>query len=412
MISLVAVVAGLAALYAVISICALVQHQRRGECSKTNRLQDVSVVQPLCGARPELERCLRSTFQQDYPSFEVLLCVESDSDSAIPVARRVMGDFPHVPSSLLILSDFVGFENFQNPKMRNIQSAFLSSQSDLILILDSNVRVGPSHLREMVETIGGESVGVVTSPIRGHGAGLGSALENAYLRTVVSPSLAISNRVFGQSAIVGKSMLFRRAQFAALGGLVRVGDFLAEDYVIGQLFQDLGLRTVLVDRAIENQTSSATVKSYLARQLRWAMMRARLMPAAYVFEPLMAPLVVATLCGAVTRDWGAAFGWGIAAHILRELAAEYSLSGNRPAFNWSNVVRMLLASVLRDLLGVVVWMLAPFRRHVEWRGNRLRMQSQTRLVPIEPANRNLPETYPRHSIPSNPDGFRTEGVAT
>src|SRR4051794_31021274 len=62
----------------------------------------VSVLRPLAGAEVNPEANLRTLFNQRYPRFEILLSVHEPSDPAAAIARRVMAEFPHIPSKLIV----------------------------------------------------------------------------------------------------------------------------------------------------------------------------------------------------------------------------------------------------------------------------------------------------------------------
>ena len=69
------------------------------------------------------------------------------------------------------------------------------------------------------------------------GRGLARLLANGFCAAGVTLPTS-----FGDAAVVGKSMLFSREAFERLGGFARVADLLAEDFVIGKMFQHGGYR--------------------------------------------------------------------------------------------------------------------------------------------------------------------------
>src|SRR5450432_2098246 len=50
------------------------------------QLPPVSILKPLHGLEPELEKNLDSFFRLDYPVFEILLAVDTSDDAALPIA--------------------------------------------------------------------------------------------------------------------------------------------------------------------------------------------------------------------------------------------------------------------------------------------------------------------------------------
>src|SRR3954462_13603953 len=60
--------------------------------------EPVSILKPLAGLDLDLESNLRTFFEQDYPSFEILLAVQAQSDPAASVVARLQREYPGVPS--------------------------------------------------------------------------------------------------------------------------------------------------------------------------------------------------------------------------------------------------------------------------------------------------------------------------
>ena len=54
----------------------------------------VSVLKPVHGSAPFLYDCLRSFCDQDWPEYEIIFGVHTDSDPAIAVVERLIAEFP------------------------------------------------------------------------------------------------------------------------------------------------------------------------------------------------------------------------------------------------------------------------------------------------------------------------------
>src|SRR5215470_10718990 len=62
----------------------------------------ISILKPLAGLDLDLESNLRTFFEQDYPSFEILFAVRGNDDPAASVVARLQHDFPRVSTGLII----------------------------------------------------------------------------------------------------------------------------------------------------------------------------------------------------------------------------------------------------------------------------------------------------------------------
>jgi ceramide glucosyltransferase len=243
---------------------------------------------------------------------------------------------------------------------------------DLLVVSDSNVRAPKHYLRDMVRTLqSDERVGLVTNVFAGTDEdGLGAALENVQLNGFCAAGATLPTRL-GSPAVVGKSMLLSRSRFESLGGFQRVADLLAEDYVMGKMFQHAGYRVRIAPTVLTNVTTGMSVLAFLRRHQRWAMLRWRLLPAAFVLEPLTSPLALLPWAWLALGPWSIA--WITLLLALRDVGGWVALRG------WPRAWIPVLLAPLRELFVLAVWLRAPLKRHVNWRGTRVRVGAGTLL---------------------------------
>lgn len=351
----------------------------------------VSVLKPLCGLDASLEANLVTFFEQDHPAYELVFGVEGQDDPAIDVVRRLRARYPQVPVRLVVHEGRPG----ANPKVRNLLAMLPAAAHDRVLISDSNVAVPPHYLREMVGVLDEPGVGLATSLIAGTGdEGLGACLESLHLNGMVAAGIALPTAM-GKACVIGKSMMFRRSVLDALGGLESLGHVLAEDFVMGKMFEAAGLRVRLCPTPVDNVLAHQPVRRFFERQVRWGMMRVRLSPLTYLLEPIATPLAVAMAAPVFGVSPRAPLAWALSLTLLRDAVQWSLLRGPR------GVLRALPLAPLRDLVVLAAWAIAPFRRHVSWRGTRVRVSSGTRL---------LREASPAPPMPSI-DGWTGTGSA-
>lgn len=328
----------------------------------------LSVLKPLCGADPGLEDNLESFFVQRYPDYEIVFGVQDPHDPAIAVVERLQERHPHVRARLVVHTGGGGI----NPKVRNLRGMLPHAEHDLVVISDSNVHAPPHYLAEMVDTLHSrDNIGLVTNLFVGAGENtLGAALENVQLNGFCAAGAALPTAL-GDALVVGKSMLLSRSTFETLGGFERVADVLAEDFVMGKMFQHAGYGVRIAPTVLENVTSSMRVLGFMQRHLRWSMLRWRLRPAAYLLEPLTSPLATLPLALLWLGPAGLAVTFGLLA--LRDVGGWVALRG------WKRAWLPALLSPLREICVLFVWGRALFKRHIEWRGHRVRLGAGTLL---------------------------------
>lgn len=333
------------------------------------RLEAVTVLKPLCGADPSLRDNLESFFLQDHPRFELLFGIERADDPAASIVRELMALHPHVSAKLVVHAG----SSAHNPKVRNLLGMIGHAANDLVLISDSNVRAPTHYVSEMCAVrAADERVGLVTNLLAGEGRGsVGTSLECVQLSGFIAAGAALPTLV-GDAIVVGKSMLFSRDELARLGGLERVADVLAEDYVITKMFEDAGRKIAIAPTVLTNVVGTLALRGVFDRHLRWSMLRVRLRPVFFVLEPLTSPLAVLPFAWLALGAW--AFAWAAAMLAIRDAGGWLLLRGRE------QIYVPLAACLLREVLMLAVWIATPFKRHVSWRGTRVRVLAGTLLV--------------------------------
>ncbi|HEX2254636.1 MAG TPA: glycosyltransferase [Thermoanaerobaculia bacterium] len=362
-------------------------------------LPPLSVLKPLKGVDQDLEANLAALARQDYPVFELVLGTAQADDPALAVARRVAARFPAVAVQVVTGAPAFGL----NPKVTNLRHLAAHARHEHLLISDSNVRPGPGYLRalaaELPPTGGRGGAALVSSVLAGHGLALrcgphptaGALCEDLHLGTFVAAGVLAADAAL-RPCVVGKSMLFRRSDLAAVGGWRAVADVLAEDYVLGRAFAAAGWRVALSTHVLPVVAGRRGVGQFFARHLRWSQMRCRIHAGYYAAEALLnptAPLAGAALGGllvglgadAPAAGDGFAVAAGAVAGIALKVAADAALLG-RLAGRPVPLARLALVPV-KDLLIAAAWLAAPWKTTVAWRGTRLRVGRGSRLSPVD-----------------------------
>jgi ceramide glucosyltransferase len=331
----------------------------------------VSIYKPLKGLDEGLEDNLRSFFQLDYPTYQLLFCVADPEDPAIDVVRRLLAEFPHHDAELIIGCSVFGL----NPKVESLAMMDRVRRHDVILISDSNVRVRPDYLRETACYLAEPGVGLVTNLFTGVGErSFGAALENLQLNGFVAGNVAWGNGM-GLTCVVGKSMLLPVRVLEAIGGFAAVRNLLAEDQAIGMRVRRAGYTIRLSHHVIENVNRSRSLRWFLNRHSRWFKIRRQMAGPLFVIEPL-ANLSTIALAWAFSDVSGIAWGGLLALislGILRDAAQSKLLRGHTPS------LKTLALSPIKDLFLMPIWFDALINPRVIWRGNRLIVGRYTRL---------------------------------
>ena len=332
----------------------------------------ISILKPLAGAEPALESNLRTFFEQDYPAFEVLFAVEDIDDTAVPIVEKLRREYPNVPSRLLVTGD----PTYSNAKVYSLEQMLSAAANDLVVMSDSDTRVGPDLLRTVGAEFENPSLGLETCPYRAiPGAGLWSRLEAAGLNTDFMAGILVARMVEGMRFAVGPTIVARRSVLQSIGGFPRLKDYLAEDFLIGKITAGAGYGVALSSYVIEHHLGNSDLRRNAAHRLRWARSTRRSRPLGYLGQLLTMPLLLALLVCAVHPGW-----WPVlpVTLVIRGLAA-YVVS--------TRVLKVKVPWLLlpiEDLAGFCFWVAGFFGRTIVWRGRRYRLYRDGRFELVAP----------------------------
>lgn len=361
------------------------------DCASTCR-PPVSVLKPLKGLDDNLFDNLESICLQNYPHYEVIFSLQDFNDPAYKVARKVRDKHPNRDITILVER----CEDGLNPKINNLIPALRISKYEHILISDSNVMVDGEYLRSVMRQMSDHHVGLVSNIIHGVGSrSLGSILENLHLNSFVMGSVCLLDRFLKMPCVVGKSMLMRKADLEAIGGLQAFKDVLAEDYMIGKKMQALKKRVVLSKYLIRNINEYWGLRRFLNRHTRWGKLRWKIGGMSYISElignpvfisiiPVLAwePSRIAIVFATLICSLKIIGDLWIGRMIAREEKSIPAGERETVAFAFPPMHPFwYFLSPLKDVLIGLIWFVPLFSDTVVWRGNRYTIGKDSMLSP-------------------------------
>ncbi len=335
----------------------------------------ISLLKPLCGVDDDLEANLEAFAKLSYPKYEVVLGVKDTKDPAYAVAKAAVARWPR-----LMRLELQHGEPGLNPKVNQLITLAGVARHDILVISDSNTRVGPRYLEEIAHIFEDPRVGCVSNPVSGIGEQtLGSLMDNLYQSTTAGAGQISAKQVADQDIVVGKSMALRREDVETLGGFYSVRNVLAEDFVIGRwLTRRMGKRAVIARAPVYNVSQKKSVMTFFKRYIRWSIIHHTCIPTpVYLGQALINPLPLGLL-GALLSPSALAFqvlGALTLVKLVHDLAV-FQLMRPGQRTPWTTVPAVLL----KDVLIFVAWANGLFARSVDWRGNKLRVMAGSRLV--------------------------------
>jgi ceramide glucosyltransferase len=348
-----------------VAICRFTRGARRAVPSG-QQSPAVSLVRPLCGIDNFAAETLRSTFELDYPRYEILFCVASASDPVVPFVEGLIAQYGGADASLLVGDDRVS----SNPKLNNVVKGWRAAAHDWIVLADSNVLMPPDYIQRLFANWRADTGLVASPPVGSRPQGPWAELECAFLNTYQARWQYVADTLsFGFAQ--GKTMLWRRADLERAGGIEALGKEVAEDAASTKIVRNAGLRVRLVDRPFVQPLGRRGVAEVWHRQVRWARLRRASFLAYFLPEvlagavlPMIAAAIVAHAAGispVLTVGLLGAFWYG--AEMLLSLAADWHVSVLYPLYG-----------LLRDLLLPVLFVNAMGGSDFVWRGNEMQVE--------------------------------------
>jgi ceramide glucosyltransferase len=337
----------------------------------------ISLLKPLRGADPDLERHLESFFLQAYPSFEILFAVRRADDPAVAVAGRLMARYPHIPARLIL----TGEPPYANAKVYSMEKMAEAASGDVLVITDSDTSVNKDYLRNVAAAFAPERVGAATSLYRGApGADLWSKLEALGMSTEFMAGVVVAWLLEGMKFALGPSMAVRRDCLRAIGGFAAMADYLGDDFVLGQWASEAGYEVALLPHPVNHHATALGFTSSFKHRLRWNRSSRFSRPAGYVGQGFTYGLPWAMLLFLAAPFWWS--GFVLLAVAAARMWIAYEL-GTRLLDDHEALRRFWLIP-LQDTLSLGAWIGGFVGREIIWRNERYRLLEGGKFEPVIP----------------------------
>jgi ceramide glucosyltransferase len=347
-----------AAAYQVFAVAACIVFRRQKSSAGHANPSGVSILKPVKGVDPAFREAIASHTRLHGPH-ELLCGVTSLDDPAVSVLR----DFP---AARVLECDTTA----PNRKAGVLACLAREARYPLIVVNDADIRVDPDYLERVTAPLGDPRNGLVTCLFRVEGSTFAARFEGLSVSTTFAPSALVARLVGVDEFAMGSTLAFRRADLDRIGGFEAIAAYLADDYQLGARINALGLRCVISDVVVSTHMGG-TWSEVWRHQVRWLRTVRVSKPGGY----LGLPVTSATVWALVAAALGA---WGCAGALLAVRMIAATVAG------WfvlrsPDVLKLWLLIPLSDLFGFAVWCTGLFGRTVEWRGRRLRLDSEGRI---------------------------------
>jgi ceramide glucosyltransferase len=363
--------ATVAALYALLTMAVTALHRRPRPAvpEPAEGPAPVSVLKALCGAEPGLYQQLRSFCRQNYPTFQLVFGVRESDDPALPIVRRLQAEFPALDIALVVDGTLHGCNN----KVSNLINMLPHARHGWLVMADSDISVPPDYLGRVTAPLANARVGLVTCAYFGRPPGprqplaarLASQLGAQFINEWFMPSVLLAAAFGARNFVSGATIAMRAEVLAAIGGLPRLADLLADDYRLGELVRRHGLRVHLSELIVETTSSEASLATLCRHELRWLRTIQSSQPLGYACCFPSFSLALAVLA-VIVGEARAATLWLLGITVLARIVLHYFVTSGG---TWQRTRRLALLP-LREALLVALWAWSFRRREIMWREQR------------------------------------------
>ena len=318
----------------------------------------VTVLLPCHGAPPRLYECLRSVCAQEYPGLQVVFGLHSPDDPARAVIDRLLADRPGLDATVVADCRRLG----ANPKNCNLANMLPAARHDILVIVDSDVLVGPDFLDTIVAPLAEPGVGAVTCLYKGlPEPGLPSRLGALYVNDWFIPSVLVD---LGRGApdmgiTYGAATAVTRRALAAIGGFASMASAVAQDYVLGHRLRRAGFGIRLAPQVVGTVIAEPSLGTLYRHELRWMRDIRAVRPLDHLLWIVTSAFVPLLLLAAAWPGWvglpALAVYVGLRLAVHRGMRRRIPLPAAEP-----------LLLPVRELANFVLWLGSLLGRRVQW----------------------------------------------
>jgi ceramide glucosyltransferase len=365
------------AIFYVIEIYSARQFFRPRPLAASGYRPAVSVLKPLKGLDIELYENLVTLCRQRYAApFQLLFGVADPSDPAVAVVGRLQREFPKLDIELVVDERVYG----ANYKVSNLHNLYRHAKHNVIVLADSDIRVGPNYLSRVVEPLQDRKAGLVTCIYRAiNTGGLPTLVESLFVNTDFAALVMLARKVEKSSYAFGATIAMRREVLDEIGGFLPIANLLADDYELGYRISQRGYRLELSPEVVDTVLAVGTWRRLVDHQLRWARTYRVNRPGGY-FGSI---LTHGTFWAVVNVLYN---GFSPLSCVMSGavLGLRYLIAARMA---WTHLQIDLTAAQLllvapKDLLLTAVWFGAFLGNEVVWSGHRFAVQKTGEMVDL------------------------------
>jgi ceramide glucosyltransferase len=322
----------------------------------------VSILKPFRGLDPDAYENLASFCRLDYPSYEIVFCIDPEDAAIQAVLATLIEDFPKCHIRILHGSGRIA----TNDKVAKLARLVSEAAHEVVVISDSDVRVRPDYLRHVVAPLCDPEVGAVTClyvPIEI--TTFTDNLQSVGMMSDFYAGILVDWQLEGMKFALGPTIATTRTRLAGFGGYPVLENRPADDLLVGRLIDEQGFRVMLLRYAIDTVCDYGSLSELLHKRLRWIVVMRHMRPWGHLGLLLTLGLPWSLAAVAIHPTAAIAIGY-IGGYLALRMAMTWTIGihGLRQSILWK---QMPLIPVW-DAIAFAIWLVSFSRNTIRWRG--------------------------------------------
>lgn len=339
-------------------------------------LPPISVLKPLHGREDGLEENIEGFFHQTYPTYEVIFCARQDDDEGLQLARKVAARHPSVPARFIACGEPV----FPNPKMYSLSVMAEAAKYEHLVTSDADARISPDYLSRCIQALENPGMSLASCVYVGLPLDnrIATRLDAIGKSVEMTSGVLVADMLSGADFALGVTMILKREAFHKAGGYEDLGNYWAEDFVLGNRLAAQKAGVMLSTHVIGLTVEGVPFAKSFRNQLRWMQSTRRSRPWGHLGTGLTFAMPFGLL---------ALIAGPLAGHPIAGLAL-FALSLVNRWMQSFAVLRALGVSTwfadsliypLRDLTGFMIWCASYLPIKPYYHGGRFELTPDGRL---------------------------------
>ncbi len=384
MLDLLFALAAIPFVYYLIAIYSTLRFARQGSAARTDDAQftpPVSILKPVKGSDLHAYENFASFCRQDYPSYELLFCVDEHDHAVVALIDRLKREFPEKPIRVLLGSG----RDASNDKAAKLARLVNEAEHEVLVISDSDVRARTDYLKTVVRPLMDPEVGAVTLPyVAVEERTFAEALHSVGMWSDFYAGLFVARQLDGVKFALGPTIATTRSQLARFGGYEAIENRPGDDLLVGRLIAEQGYKVELLSYTIETVSDFGSLRELFQKRLRWIVVMRHIRPWGHFGLLWTQGLPWAVAAALVSLSWpitAAYLGFYLLLRTLLMGSVARMVLRQKP-----HPVKFALIPVW-DALAFVIWLVSFGRRRVHWRGSEYYIRNGQLVPRAETAQR-------------------------